>query len=80
MPPPFGRAAAGEAASRAAGKNREPLGIGELEKLRHFFGIGRVDHRIRQELHLGGIVGVAEEILLIGGDIVGADDGFQFLR
>ena len=55
-PAPPGQRAAGEAAPRTAGKDRNPLGIGQPEDPGDLVGIGRMDHRIRQELHLGGVV------------------------
>ena len=67
----LGQGAARESAPRATGKNRETAKIGKPENGGNLFRVGRVHDRIRQIFHLGGVVGITEQILPVGCDIPG---------
>ncbi len=74
----FRQRSTGKTASGATWKNRETFAVGQFENRRNLFGIGRMHDRIRQELHLGGVVAVTDHILLAVGDVVRADYCCQF--
>jgi len=39
-----------------------------------------MDDRIGEKLHLGGVVTVTDQVLPVGGDVVGTDNFLQFVK
>ncbi len=77
--PRDGEAPSGEAASGPPGEDGDLLGVGHLQDAGDLPRIGGKDDDVGEKLLLGGVVGVAQQVGAVGGDVFGADDVSQGL-